>query len=89
MCNLYVLQNLKNKYYVGITELLPEMRLLRHNKGDVYSTKFGRPWKLIYTEKYKDMLEARKREKEIKSWHGGNAFKKFLIVIVESSNLPR
>jgi len=89
MCYLYILQNNKDKHYIGITELLPEIRLLRHNKGDVYSTKFGRPWKLIYAEEYENMTKAREREKQIKSWHGGNAFKKFIIKAAGSSNLPR
>ena len=69
-CYLYILKNVQNKHYVGITKLSPEDRLKKHNKGDVYSTKFGRPWKLIYAEKYNDMRLARKREKQIKSWHG-------------------
>ncbi len=86
MCYLYILQNNKDKYYTGITELLSETRLLRHNKGNVYSTKFGRPWRLIYTEEYKSMAKAREREKQIKSWHGGNAFKKFIAEAAGSSN---
>jgi putative endonuclease len=86
MCYLYILQNNKDKYYTGITELLPETRLLKHNKGDVYSTKFGRPWKLIYVEECEDIIRVRKREKQIKSWHSGNAFKKLLIRAAGSSN---
>lgn len=33
MSHLYILQNNKNKYYVGITQLIPEERLVYHNKG--------------------------------------------------------
>ena len=86
MCYLYIIKNNKCKYYVGITGLSPETRLLRHNKGDVYSTKFGCPWELIYFEEYVNMFEARKREKQIKSWHGGNAFKELLLNAAGSSN---
>ena len=86
MGNLYILKNLKSKYYTGITELSPEERLERHNNGDVYSTKWGRPWKVIYTEKFNTMEEAREREKQIKSWKGGNAFKKLLAKSAGSSN---
>jgi putative endonuclease len=50
-------------------------RLIRHNKGDVKSTKVGAPWRIIYVENFTSMIEARKREKQIKSWKGGNAFK--------------
>ena len=85
-CYLYILKNVKNKHYIGITELLPEKRLERHNKGDVYSTKFGCSWKLIYTEEYDDMKLARNREKQIKSWHGGATLKRFLDKSAESSN---
>ena len=83
---MYLLKNKIGKYYTGITTIEPEKRLQRHNKGDVYSTKFGRPWQLIHTENYKTLKEARKREKQIKSWKGGNAFKKFLIRAGRSSN---
>lgn len=85
-CYLYILKNAQNKHYIGITKLLPQVRLIRHNKGDVYSTKFGRPWKLIYTEEYDDMKLARNREKQIKRWHGGATLKRFLNKSAESSN---
>ena len=83
---LYVLRNVIGKYYTGITTTEPEKRLQRHNKGDVYSTRIGRPWQLIYIEKYETLKEAREREKQIKSWKGGNAFKKFLDRAAGSSN---
>ncbi|MBU2578594.1 GIY-YIG nuclease family protein, partial [Patescibacteria group bacterium] len=51
-CFVYILKNKEKKYYVGITKLLPSVRLERHNNGDVYSTKFGSPWQLIYFEEY-------------------------------------
>ena len=85
-CYLYILKNIKNKHYIGITELLPQDRLLRHNKGSVFSTKFGRPWKLIYTEQYNNMTLARNKEKQIKNWHGGATLKRFLDKSAESSN---
>jgi len=86
---LYVIVNQIGKHYVGITTLDPKKRLERHNKGDVLSTKLGKPWKLIKVEYFKTLQEARKREKQIKSWKGGNAFKKFLSKVAGSSNLPR
>lgn len=86
MAFLYILQNENKKYYIGITNLSPNERLKRHNKGDVYSTKLGKPWKLIYIEKLNFIQEAREREKKIKSWKGGNAFKKFISKAAGSSN---
>lgn len=86
MANLYVIKNKKKRYYTGITELDVKDRLYRHNKGDVCSTRSGRPWQLIYTEQFSTMAEARQREKQIKSWKGGNAFKKFLSRTAGSAN---
>ncbi|HRY62194.1 MAG TPA: GIY-YIG nuclease family protein [Candidatus Paceibacterota bacterium] len=83
---LYILENTAKSHYVGITESEPEKRLIRHNKGDVFSTKYKRPWKLIYVEEFENMKEARLRERQIKSWHGGNAFRKFLVKAAGSSN---
>ena len=84
--SLYILKNNKNNYYIGITKLEPELRLQRHNKGDVESTKYKRPWKLLYCESFINFQQARIRERQIKSWHGGNAFKRFLAKAAESSN---
>ena len=52
---------------MGITSLLPSIRLIKHNKGDVKSTRHGRPWKIIYVEEYDSYISARRREKQIKS----------------------
>ncbi len=83
---LYILENKSRRHYIGITELEPEARLKRHNRGDVQSTKWDKPWFLVHKEKHKDMNSARVKEKQIKSWHGGNAFKKFLLTAAGSSN---
>ncbi len=40
----------------------------------------------MYVEKFNSVVYARKREKEIKKWHGGNAFKKLLSTAAGSSN---
>ena len=40
----------------------------------------------MYFEKYNTYEEVRLREKEIKSWHGGNAFKKLIGKTAGSSN---
>ena len=78
MTYLYILKNNYNKYYVGITELETKERLKRHNKGDVKSTKLNKPWRIIYVENFSSMTKAREREKQMKSWKGGNAFKKLI-----------
>ena len=83
---LYILKNKENHYYNGITRLEPKLRLIRHNHGDVKSTKHKRPWQLIYFENFDNLQKARVREKQIKSWHSGNAFKKFLVKAAGSSD---
>lgn len=78
MYKVYILKSFKNnKHYIGHSENL-EKRLSEHNRGDVRSTKNGKPWSIIYIENYESKSEARKRELEIKSYKGGIKFKKLL-----------
>ena len=86
MVSLYILKNGLGKYYVGITSLPVAERLKKHNNGGVYSTKSNRPWKIIHTEEFSGFVNAGVREKKIKSWHGGNAFKKLISSNTGSSN---
>ena len=86
MVSLYILRNEKNEHYVGISSVLLPKRVQRHNNGKVRSTKKGRPWKLIYSKEYNNFASARAREIKIKSWHGGNAFKKLVAGAAGSSN---
>jgi len=65
---MYIITNHASRYYVGITKLQPLDRLKRHNNGDVYSTRWGRPWALVHSESFRNYAEARAREKQIKSW---------------------
>ena len=75
---VYILQSLKdNRYYIGESSDVEE-RLLFHNSGRQRSTKFRIPFRLILVEEYPNRDEALKREKQIKSWKGGEAFKKLI-----------
>lgn len=75
---VYVLKSLKDgKYYIGSTSDL-ERRLSQHNRGSNTSTKNRRPLELIYSETYNTEREAVSREFQIKSYKGGQAFKKLL-----------
>jgi putative endonuclease len=68
---VYVLFSIKyDKIYIGYTSNL-EQRLLSHNELSTkgWTVRF-RPWKLIYTEIFKDKVSAMKREKELKSFRG-------------------
>jgi len=66
----YVLQSIKDKdFYAGFTKNL-KLRFEQHNKGQVESTKERCPFKLIYYEACLDEINAKKREKYLKSYHG-------------------
>ena len=75
---VYILQSLKdNKYYIGETADVAA-RLLFHNAGRQRSTKNRIPFIIILVEKFETREDALKREKQIKSWKGGNAFKQLI-----------
>ncbi len=78
MFTVYVIESLtKNYRYVGFTSNLSR-RLYDHNNGNNRSTKPYKPFKLIYTEECETRLEARKREKYLKSTHGKKYLEKLL-----------
>ena len=78
MYYVYILKSLKdNRYYIGSTSNV-EKRLAFHNSGRQRSTKSRIPFVLVYTEEYNDRSQAEKREKQIKSFKGGEAFKALL-----------
>ncbi|MFA5308905.1 MAG: GIY-YIG nuclease family protein [Dehalococcoidales bacterium] len=55
------------KFYIGSTRNVTH-RLAVHNRRSVTSTKAFCPWKLVYSESFSTLSEARRRELEIKSW---------------------
>ena len=66
----YVLLSEKDdKFYVGFTKDL-KLRIEQHNKGLVKSTRDRKPLKLIYYEACLSQVDATKREKYLKSYHG-------------------
>jgi len=74
---VYVLKNPSNKHYIGLTSNI-EKRLKKHNTGSGRWTKYKGPWELAYHESFEYKKDAAKRECEIKSYKGGNAFKKLI-----------
>jgi putative endonuclease len=75
---VHILQSLKDgRYYIGESANV-HARLEFHNAGRQRSTKHRVPFKLILTEEYATREEALSREKQIKSWKGGEAFKQLL-----------
>ena len=75
---VYILQSEKDeRYYIGSTSNI-EQRLAWHNAGKQRSTKSRIPFVIVHTEEFESKTEALKREKQIKSYKGGNAFKALL-----------
>lgn len=75
----YILKSEKTgRHYVGSCENL-QLRLKRHNSGENKSTKAGMPWKIIYSETFSTRRDSYRREFQIKSFKGGEAFKKLII----------
>ena len=79
MFYVYIIQSQKTgKYYTGMTSDLLN-RIKHHNSGANRSTKGKGPWVVVYSEKFEDKKLAWYREKQIKKYKKGEAFKKLLI----------
>ncbi|OGG08372.1 hypothetical protein A3D05_05995 [Candidatus Gottesmanbacteria bacterium RIFCSPHIGHO2_02_FULL_40_24] len=65
---VYILKSIKDgKYYIGQTNNI-DFRLIKHNQGEIKSTRNRRPLKLIYFEKFISRAEAMHREQKLKSY---------------------
>jgi len=70
MFYVYCLQSLSRNYlYVGLTDNV-ERRFSEHQIGKNKTTRPYRPFKLLLVEEYDSRLEARHREKYLKSGVG-------------------
>ena len=70
MFYVYIIQSQKDsKYYVGLTADITK-RLNYHNHGKVRSTKSRIPFTLVHSETFETRVEAREREKYLKSYEG-------------------
>ncbi len=75
---VYILKSLKDsKYYIGSTSDI-EARLHYHNSRRQRSTKNRTPFILVYKEVLDTKEQALIRERQIKSYKGGEAFKKLI-----------
>ena len=78
MYYVYIIKSkLNGRYYIGSSKNY-NTRLNSHNSGRVRSTKAFRPWEIVYIEIFEHKSEALKREKQIKSYKSGDAFKKLI-----------
>lgn len=78
MYYVYVLKSLKDgKLYSGYTSDLKQ-RLEYHNSGKVESTKWRKPFEMIYYEGFRHQQDATAREKFFKTQWGRNYIKRVL-----------
>ncbi len=52
--------------------------MVEHNSNNTKSLKNKGPFVLVYSESYENKLQAHRREQTIKSYKGGNAFKRLI-----------
>jgi len=75
MYYVYIFQSKKNdSLYIGHTSDLRK-RFKEHNSGKNKSTRPFRPYKLIFYEGFLDRIDARNREKYLKSGWGWKTIK--------------
>ena len=75
---VYVLESLiDGSYYIGVTNNLNK-RLSYHNEGKSNYTSKKMPWRLKYTEEYKNISEALRRERQLKGWKSHRAINKLI-----------
>jgi putative endonuclease len=67
---VYILHNSSKKFiYVGFSEDV-KSRIEKHNSKKVTSTKYYAPLELIHYEAYRNIADAKRREKYLKSNKG-------------------
>ncbi len=72
---VYVLVSYKDKsWYIGFTADLRK-RLIAHARGEVISTKFKKPWKMVHYEYFVNQVDAKARERFLKSGYGRQQLK--------------
>jgi putative endonuclease len=65
---VYFLKSQSNQLYIGSTSDL-QNRIIRHQNGEGAEFTFrNKAFNLVYTEEFQSLLEARRREKQIKGW---------------------
>jgi putative endonuclease len=75
---IYVLESIKfDNLYVGYTNNLVK-RIREHNQGLNFSTKSYRPWTIIHYEAYLNELDAKRRERYLKSSQGARLLKRMI-----------
>ncbi len=69
-CHVYILSNKNNStFYIGVTSNISR-RIYEHKHKLVpgFTSKYNLS-KLVYTEEYSSIIDAIRREKQLKNWH--------------------
>ena len=75
---VYVLQSESSgRFYIGCAEQ-PSVRLAEHQRGQTVSTRGRGPWDLVYQENFKNLSQARQRERQLKSWKSHRSIQELL-----------
>jgi len=75
---VYILKSDVDKsLYVGYTKNI-KRRIEEHNQGLNFSTKSKKPWVLIFFEGYRSEIDAKRREKYLKTIQGSRTVKRML-----------
>ncbi len=75
---LYILQSVTNdRFYIGSTNNL-ERRLEEHNNGESKYTNLTKPFKLVFSQKYPTLVDARKIEYKLKKLKSRKIIEKIL-----------
>ena len=64
----------RQRFYIGSTHDLFK-RFEEHNGGQSRSTRAGKPWSLVYQERFETRVDAVRRELEIKAWKSSKLVK--------------
>lgn len=64
---LYILKNPKEVFYIGSTNDISR-RIEEHNTGNTRSTRNKGPWVLVFSQKFENLIDARKIESRLKKF---------------------
>ena len=86
--SVYILLSKKDlKTYCGSTNDL-NRRLIEHNSGSVSSTKYRRPFEILYKELFDNEKEAREKERYYKTSSGRKKLKSIIDQLIQISSGP-
>jgi putative endonuclease len=75
---VYVLKSQSSgKFYIG-SALHLDRRLAEHHRGHSPYTRDRGPWVLAYSENYATLPEARRRERQMKSWKSSRSVQELI-----------